>query len=79
LQPTCRLLKKGGEGFKVISLEEAKRLHQSGATKVACHSHTTDFMKGHPSGTVHITCLVPKDHKRTDLSLNEVNNDGRAE
>ncbi|MBW1745738.1 MAG: hypothetical protein JRJ25_05280 [Deltaproteobacteria bacterium] len=42
---------KGGDGFKAVSLEEAKKLHENGATMVACHSHTTDFMKGHPSGT----------------------------
>jgi rhodanese-related sulfurtransferase len=66
---------KGGEGFKAISLEEAKRLHENGATLIACHSHTTDFMKGHPSGTIHITCLVPKAHKRTDLPLSKVNFD----
>ena len=60
---------KGGDGFKAVSLEEAKKLQENGATIIACHSHTTDFMKGHPSGTIHITCLVPKDHKRTDLPL----------
>ena len=59
---------KGGDGFTAISLEE-------GATIVACHSHTTDFMKGHPSGTIHITCLVAKDHKRTDMPLSEVDFD----
>ena len=26
-------------------------------------------------GTVHITCLVPKDHKRMDMSLSEINFD----
>ena len=66
---------KGGDGFKAVSLEEAKKLHGNGATVVACHSHTTDFMKGHPSGTVHITCLVPKDHKRTDMPLRQVDFD----
>ena len=66
---------KGGDGFKAVSLEEAKKLHENGATMIACHSHTTDFMKGHPSGTIHITCLVPKDHKRTDLPLSKVNFD----
>ncbi len=66
---------KGGDGFTAISLDEAKKLHEEGATIVACHSHTTDFMKGHPSGTIHITCLVPKDHKRTDMPLNDVNFD----
>ena len=66
---------KEGDGFKAVSLEEAKKLHEDGATVVACHSHTTDFMKGHPSGTIHITCLVPKDHKHTDMSLNKVNFD----
>ncbi|MGD9148704.1 MAG: hypothetical protein PVG40_00380 [Desulfobacterales bacterium] len=66
---------KGGDGFKAVSLEEAKKLHENGATMIACHSHTTDFMKGHPSGTIHITCLVPKDHKRIDLPLSKVNFD----
>ena len=66
---------KGGGGFTAISLEEAKSLHEEGATIVACHSHTTDFMKGHPSGTIHITCLVAKDHKRTDMPLSEVDFD----
>jgi len=66
---------KGGAGFKAITLEEAKKLHAERATIVACHSHTTDYMKGHPSGAVHITCLVPKDHKRTDLPLSEVDFD----
>lgn len=66
---------KGGEGFTAISLEEARKLQAEGATIVACHSHTTDYMKGHPSGAVHVTCLVPKDHKRTDLPLSEVDFD----
>lgn len=66
---------KGGEGFKSVSLEESKKLHENDATFIACHSHTTDFMKGHPSGTIHITCLVPKDHKRTDMPLSEVDFD----
>ncbi len=66
---------KGGDGFKAVSLKEAKQLHQDGATMIACHSHTTDFMKGHPSGTIHITCLVPKDHKRMDLPLCDVDFD----
>jgi rhodanese-related sulfurtransferase len=66
---------KGGYGFKAVTLEEAKKLHENGATIIACHSHTTDFMKGHPTGTIHITCLVPKDHKRTDLPLSKVNFD----
>ena len=65
----------GGDGFKAVSLEQAKKLHKDGATVVACHSHTTDFMKGHPSETIHITCLVPKDHKRTDMPLSEVDFD----
>lgn len=66
---------KGGEGFKAVSLKEAKKLHENGAQIIACHSHTTDFMKGHPSGTIHITCLVPKDHKRTDMPLRDVDFD----
>ena len=66
---------KGGDGFKAITLKEAKSLHSNGAQMVACHSHTTDFMKGHPTGTIHITCLVPKDHKRTDMSLGKVDFD----
>ena len=67
--------KQGGEGFKAVSLEEAKKLYDQGATVIACHSHTTDFMKGHPAGTIHITCLVPKDHKRTDMPLNKIDFD----
>ncbi|MEN8199163.1 MAG: rhodanese-like domain-containing protein [Thermodesulfobacteriota bacterium] len=63
---------KGGEGFTAVNLEEAKTLVESGATVVACHSHTTDFMKGHPAGTIHITCMVPKDHKRPDVALEDV-------
>ena len=66
---------KGGEGFKAVTLAEAKTLHENGATVVACHSHTTDLMKGHPDGTIHITCMVPKDHKRTDLALDQVDFD----
>lgn len=66
---------KGGEGFKAVTLEEAKKLAEDKATIVACHSHTTDYMKGHPAGTIHITCMVPKDHKRTDLALAEVDFD----
>ncbi|NQU15359.1 MAG: rhodanese-like domain-containing protein [Desulfobacteraceae bacterium] len=66
---------KGGDGFKAATLEQSKKLHQEGATIVACHSHTTDFMKGHPPGTIHITCLVPKDHKRTDMPLDQVDFD----
>ena len=64
-----------GDGFKAVSLEEAKKLHGDGAKMIACHSHTTDFMKGHPVGTKHITCLVPKDHKRIDMPLNKVDFD----
>lgn len=66
---------KGGDGFKAVSLEQANKLHKDGATVVACHSHTTDFMKGHPSGTIHITCMVPKDHKRIDMPLSKVDFD----
>ena len=66
---------KGGDGFKMLSLAEAKKLHEDGATVVACHSHTTDFMKGHPSGTIHITCMVPKAHKHIDMPLSEVDFD----
>ena len=32
-------------------------------------------MKGHPPGTIFITCMVPKDHKRTDMSLDQVDFD----
>ncbi|MBC2712562.1 MAG: hypothetical protein HGJ94_16720 [Desulfosarcina sp.] len=66
---------KGGDGFKAVSLEEARKLHEDGAIFIACHSHTTDFMKGHPSGTIHITCLVPKDHKHIDMPLSEIDFD----
>ena len=66
---------QGGEGFKAVNLEEAKKLYEQGATVVACHSHTTDYMKGHPVGAIHITCLVPKDHKRTDMPISKVDFD----
>ena len=66
---------KGGDGFKAVSLKEAKKLMEGGAQMIACHSHTTDFMKGHPPGTIHITCLVPKNHKITDLPLSNVDFD----
>lgn len=66
---------KGGDGFKAVTLAEAKDLQENGATFIACHSHTTDFMKGHPTGTIHITCMVPKDHKRIDLPLDKVDFD----
>jgi len=66
---------KGGKGFKAVDLEKAEKLYEQGVTVVACHSHTTDFMKGHPAGTIHITCLVPKDHKHTDMPLSKVDFD----
>lgn len=66
---------QGGEGFKVATLEECKNLHEQGGVFIACHSHTTDFMKGHPPGTIYITCMVPKDHKRTDMPLGQVDFD----
>lgn len=66
---------QGGEGFQSVTLEEVNALKVKGATLVACHSHTTDFMDGQPEGTIHITCLVPKDHKRIDLPLEQVDFD----
>jgi len=75
LTATVPAPERGGEGFKAVSLEESKKLHENGASFIACHSHTTDFMKGHPSGTIHITCLVPKDHKRTNMPLSAVDFD----
>jgi hypothetical protein len=66
---------QGGEGFEAVTLEKAKQLFEDGVTVVACHSHTTDFMKGHPEGTIHITCLVPKDHKKVDMPLSQVDFD----
>jgi rhodanese-related sulfurtransferase len=75
LAATVPAPESGGDGFKAITLEEAKKLHENGATFIACHSHTTDFMKGHPTDTIHITCMVPKDHKRTDMQLSEVDFD----
>ena len=66
---------KGGHGFKAVSLKEAKELWEGGAQMIACHSHTTDFMKAHPPGTIHITCMVPKDHKVTDMPLSKVDFD----
>ncbi|MDD9304143.1 MAG: hypothetical protein HUK40_18060 [Desulfobacter sp.] len=64
-----------GDNFKAVTLKEAEALLKDGAQMVACHSHTTDFMKGHPKGTIHITCLVPKDHKTTDMPLDKVDFD----
>ncbi len=64
-----------GDKFSAVTLEEAKQLFEEGVTVVACHSHTTDFMKGHPQGTIHITCLVPKNHKKVDLPLSKVDFD----
>lgn len=66
---------EGGEGFKAATLEECKKLHEQGAVIVACHSHTTDFMKGHPPGTIHITCLTPKKHEYKELPLDQVDFD----
>ena len=66
---------QGAKGFKKVSLEQAADLLKNGAIVIACHSHTIDFMKGHPEGTKHITCLVPKDHKRVDLPLDKINFD----
>ncbi|MDZ7667777.1 MAG: hypothetical protein U5K27_20990 [Desulfotignum sp.] len=63
---------QGGDGFNAVTLENAKKLHEQGAVFIACHSHTTDFMKGRPPGTIYITCMVPKDHKRTDMPLGQV-------
>lgn len=63
---------QGGEGFKAISLEEAKKLYDDGAQMIACHSHTTDFMSRHPLGTIHTTCMVPKKHKYVDFPLDQV-------
>ena len=65
----------GGHGFKAVNLKEAKKLWEGGAQMIACHSHTTDFMKAHPSSTIHITCMVPKDHKVTDMTLSKVDFD----
>jgi len=63
---------KGGHGFEAVSLKEAKRLVDEGAVVIACHSHTTDYMKGHVRDAIHITCMVPKDHKFTDFPLSKV-------
>jgi len=64
-----------GDGFTAVTLEKANELFTEGVKIVACHSHTTDFMKGHPADTIHITCMVPKNHKKIDLPLNEVDFD----
>ena len=66
---------KGGDGFTAVTLDQARKMIEDGATVIACHSHTTDFMKGHPDGTIHITCLVPKDHsagRQVDVQANRV-------
>ncbi len=61
-----------GDGFKMVTLAEAETLYKDGAVFIACHSHTTDFMKGHPDGTIHVTCMVPKGHKVTDFDIEQV-------
>jgi rhodanese-related sulfurtransferase len=66
---------KGGKGFKAVSLKEAKKLIDEGAVVIACHSHTNDYLKGHIRGAIHITVMVPKDHKRIDFLLSEVDFD----
>ena len=66
---------KGGQGFKAVSLKEAKKLIDEGAVVIACHSHTNDYLKGHIRGAIHITVMVPKDHKFIDFPLNEVDFD----
>ena len=66
---------QGGDGFKAATLEESKKLQEQGAQIIACHSHTTDFMKGHPAGTIHITCLTPKKHEFVELPLDQVDFD----
>ncbi len=66
---------KGGDGFKAVSLKEAKKLVDEGAVVIACHSHTTDYLKARTPTAMHITCMVPKDHKFTDLPLSKVDFD----
>lgn len=66
---------QGGDGFRVATLEESKKLQEQGAKIIACHSHTTDFMKGHPPGTIHITCLTPQKHEFKELPLDQVDFD----
>lgn len=66
---------KGGQGFKAVSLKEAKKLVDVGAVVIACHSHTNDYLKGHVRGAIHITVMVPKDHKRIDFPLDKVDFD----
>ncbi|MBC8208144.1 MAG: hypothetical protein H8E79_03115 [Desulfobulbaceae bacterium] len=61
-----------GKGFHLATVDDAAKMHKDGATVVACHSHTTDYMKGHPEGTLYITCMVPADHKRVDVPLDKV-------
>ncbi|MEA1966608.1 MAG: rhodanese-like domain-containing protein [Thermodesulfobacteriota bacterium] len=66
---------KGGQGFKAVSLKEAQKLNQEGAVVIACHSHTTDYLKGHVRGATHVTVMVPKDHKRINFPLDKVDFD----
>ena len=66
---------KGGQGFKAVSLKEAKKLVHEGTVVIACHSHTNDYLKGHIRGAIHITVMVPKDHKRIDFPLDKVDFD----
>ncbi len=58
---------KGGEGFKAVSLQEAKKLVDEGAVVIACHSHTTDYLKGHIQGAIHITVMVAKPKEEGEI------------
>ena len=62
----------GGPGFKAVNLKEARKLIDEGAVVIACHSHTTDYLKMRVPTAKHITCMVPKKHKFTNLPLDEV-------
>lgn len=66
---------KGGDGFKAVSLKEAKKLIDKGAVVIACHSHTTDYLKARTPTAIHITVMVPKAHKVTDFPLGKVDFD----
>lgn len=65
-------------GAKVVSPKQAREVQRNGGIMIACYTHMTDWMTRRPEGAIHITVDVPKDHKREDLPLEEVQFDYKA-
>ena len=65
-------------GAKVVSPKEAREIQKNGGVMIACYTHMTDWMEKRPVGAIHITVDVPKDHKREDLPLEDVQFDMTA-